>query len=67
MKDCQSSQFVLRIKILMFRKSGSLVKLWSSDGLPKLLCAARSVVPDGSNDLPCLQLVCVVVIVSLLR
>ena len=67
MNDCQSRKFDLSIKMLMFRKSGSLVKLWLREGVPKVLCAARSCVPVGSEDLPLFQLFMVFDLISFLR
>ena len=67
MNDCQSRKLDLSIKMLMFRKSGSLVKLWLREGVPKVLCAARSCVPVGSKDLPLFHLVMVLDLISFLR
>lgn len=52
------------MNIDMLRMSGSLVKLWSKEGLPKVSCAARNDVPDGRDNLPCSHSFCVVVIIS---
>ena len=55
------------MNMLMLRKSGSLVKLWSKDGLPKVLCAALSFVPDVNSNSPSFQLSWVVEMISFFR